>query len=70
MDEVQITLAENRQLADEEKIISHLQVEVEHHKKMLWNFKSALKKEEDNLKNLQTEFGKFKNQWSYRNENH
>jgi len=62
MDEIQINLSENRQIADEEKIISHLQVEVEHHKKMLWNFKSALQKEEDNLKNLQKEFGKFKNQ--------
>ena len=70
MEKVQISLKENMQLADEEKIISHLQVEVEHHKKMLWNFKSALKKEEDNLKNLQTEFGKFKNQRSHENENH
>ena len=53
MDEVQITLLEHRELADAEQTISHLQVEIEYYKKMLWSNDAALKKEENNLKKIQ-----------------
>jgi len=62
VDKVQITLLEHRELADAEQVISHLQVEIEYHKKMLWSFNDAIKKEESNLKNIQTEYKKFKGQ--------
>ena len=63
MDEVQITLMEHRELADAEQVISHLQVEIEYHKKMLWSNVDAQKKEEKNLKKLQTRYHEeFKDQ--------
>ena len=70
MDEVQITLLEHRELADAEQTISHLQVEIEYHKKMLWSFNNALEKEENNLKNVQSGYKKLKDQTGEENENH
>ena len=71
MDEVQITLMEHRELADAEQVISHLQVEIEYHKKMLWSNVDAQKKEEKNLKKLQAEYREYcKDQRSNEHENH
>ena len=56
MDDIPNTLLEQSGLADQEQLISHLQVEVEYHKKLLWSNDVALKNEEKNLKKLQTEY--------------
>ena len=71
MDEVQIQLLEHRELADAEQTISHLQVEIEYYKKMLWSNDAAIKKEENNLKKLQAKYcEEFKDQRSNEHENH
>ena len=56
MDEVQITLLEHRELAEAEQVVSHMQVEVEYFKKILWSNETALKKEKENLKKIQTKY--------------
>ncbi len=56
MDEAQTVLLKHMALANAEQVISHLQGDIEYHKKIYWSLDFALKKEENNLKNLQAEY--------------
>ncbi len=70
MKDVQIMILEHQELADAEQAISHLQVEIEYHKKMLWSFNNALEKEENNLKSVQAGYKLLKDKTGEENENH
>ena len=70
MDDIQITLFGQRELADAELVVSHMQTDLEYHKKLHWSFEIALKKEEKNLKKLQAEYREYcKDQRSKEHEN-